>query len=36
MNTMKEILDNQATAAYLCRLIGNEGIALLAVFPEGK
>jgi len=33
---MKEILDNQAMSAYLCRLIGDEGIALLAAFPEGK
>ena len=36
MNTMKEILDNQAMSTYLCRLIGDEGIALLAAFPEGK
>ena len=33
---MKEILENEAMSAYLHRLIGDEGMALLAVFPEGK
>jgi len=36
MSTIKEILDNQAISAYLYRLIGDEGMALLAAFPEGK
>ena len=36
MTTMKEILDNDAMSAYLSRLIGDEGMDLLAAFPEGK
>jgi transcription initiation factor TFIIE subunit alpha len=36
MSTIKEILDNHAMSAYLCRLVGDEGMALLAAFPEGQ
>jgi transcription initiation factor TFIIE subunit alpha len=36
MTTMKEILENDAMSAYICRLIGEEGITLIAEFPEGK